>query len=169
MWDIKITRYTEAHNEVEFIELFYFFYIKESNSMLACKVVCCSHQSDRRIRVCISYQSDYRIVACISHQSYHSTNHSVGYCSSCKWCDWIRGPCTKNEFIGKFWALLASLLCPNRNKRLLSSFLSSFSIPRRGRGAGQREILDAKEGWVSRGEVLGTRLARYFILHRYPR
>ena len=38
--------------------------------MLACKVVCCSHQSDHRSRVCISHQSDFRIKLCISHQSY---------------------------------------------------------------------------------------------------
>ena len=54
--------------------------------MLACRVVCCSHQSDRRNRVCILHQSDCRIRVCISHQSYHSiwiscTNHfgAFGY------------------------------------------------------------------------------------------
>ena len=73
---------------------FYFFYLK-NNSMLACRVVCCSFQSDRRIWVCISHRSDCRLKVrisdhwiisqhldmlhqserdrvCISHQSYHS-------------------------------------------------------------------------------------------------
>ena len=45
--------------------------ISKNNSMLACRVVCCSHQSDRCIRVCILLQSDCRIRVCISHQSQH--------------------------------------------------------------------------------------------------
>ena len=63
-----------------------FFYIK-NNSLLACKVVCCSYQSDRRIWVCISHQSDCRLKIRFSDQSYHSIwiwciNQSViGYVS----------------------------------------------------------------------------------------
>ena len=63
-----------------------FFLTKKKNSMLACRVVCCSHQSDRRNRVCISHQSVCRIRVCISHKSYHCiwiscTNHfgAFGY------------------------------------------------------------------------------------------
>ena len=68
--------------------------------MLACRVVCCSHRSNRRIRVCISHQSDCRIRVCTSHQSYHSIrisciNYSVWVLFSCKWCHGIRGLCTK--------------------------------------------------------------------------
>ena len=40
--------------------------------MLAYTAVCCSHQSNHRIRVYISFQSDCRIGVCISHHSYHS-------------------------------------------------------------------------------------------------
>ena len=61
-------------------------YLKRNNnnSMLACRVVCCSHQSDRRIwvfishqkdccmRACISHQTDFRIRVCISHKSHNS-------------------------------------------------------------------------------------------------
>ena len=68
--------------------------------MLACRVVCCSHRSNRCIRVCISHQSDCRMRVCISHQSYHSIrisciNYSVWVLFSCKWCHGIRGLCTK--------------------------------------------------------------------------
>ena len=37
--------------------------------MLTSRVVCCLHQSDRRIRLCISHRSDRHIRLCISHQS----------------------------------------------------------------------------------------------------
>ena len=67
---------------------------RTNNNSTACRVVCFSRKSDRRIRVCILHQSDCRIRVCISdqsdccisvcilHQSYHSiwtscTNHSV--------------------------------------------------------------------------------------------
>ena len=78
-------------------------------------MVCCSHQSDRRIRVCISHQSDCRIRVCMSHQSYHSvciscTNHSVWVLFSCKWCHGIRGLRTKNDINQKSWAHLKSFM-----------------------------------------------------------
>ena len=69
-----------------YLFLVLFFNIKK-NSMLACRVVCCSYQSDRRIWVCISHQSDCRLKVRISDQSYHSIwiwciNQSViGYVS----------------------------------------------------------------------------------------
>ena len=43
-----------------------FSFYEKKNSMLACRVICCSHQSDRRIWVCISHQSDCRIGVCIA-------------------------------------------------------------------------------------------------------
>ena len=77
--------------------------------MLACRVVCCSHQSDRRNRVCILHQSDCRIRVCISQQSYHSiwiscTNHfgAFGYYFLVN--DAMGGLCTKNDINRKFWA-----------------------------------------------------------------
>ena len=33
-----------------------FFSVKKKSPMLACRLVCCAHQSDRRIWVCISHQ-----------------------------------------------------------------------------------------------------------------
>ena len=75
--------------------------------MLACRVVCCSHQSDCRIRVCIFHQSDCRIRVCISHQSNH---HSVQILFSCKLCHGIRGQCTKNDINQKFWAYLINVM-----------------------------------------------------------
>ena len=83
--------------------------------MLACRVVCCSHQSDCRIRVCIFHQSDCRIRVCISHQSNHSIwvsciNHSVQILFSCKLCHGIRGQCTKNDINQKFWAYLINVM-----------------------------------------------------------
>ena len=85
-----------------------FFFIK--NSMLAYMVICCSHQSDRGIRVRISHWSDCRIRVCISHQSYHSiwiscTNHSVWVLFSCKWCHG-----SKNDINQKLWAHLISVM-----------------------------------------------------------
>ena len=73
-----------------YLFLVLFFHIK-NNSMLACRVVCCSYQSDRRIWVCISHQSDCRLKVRISDQSYHSIwiwciNQSViGECISHQW------------------------------------------------------------------------------------
>ena len=83
--------------------------------MLACRVVCCSHQSDRCIRVCILLQSDCRIRVCISHQSYHNiwiscTNHSVWVLFSCTQRHGIRGLCIKNEINQKFWVHLLSFM-----------------------------------------------------------
>ena len=40
-----------------------------NNNSTACRVVCFSRKSDRRIRVCILHQSDCRIRVCISDQS----------------------------------------------------------------------------------------------------
>ena len=84
--------------------------------MLACRVVCCTHQSDRCIRVCILHQSDFRIRVCISHQSYNSiwiscTNHSVWVLFSCK-SDVMEsgGLCTKNDVNQKFWAHFISVM-----------------------------------------------------------
>ena len=71
-----------------------YFSLLKNNTMLACRVVCCSHpsdcciwvcflhQSDCCIRVCILHQSDCCTRVCISHQTYHSiwiscTNHSI--------------------------------------------------------------------------------------------
>ena len=95
--------------------------------MLTSRVVCCLHQSDRRIRLCISHrsdchirlcishQSDCRIRVCISHRSYHSiqmscTNHSVWVLFSYKLCHGIRGPCTENEVKQNIWAHLISVM-----------------------------------------------------------
>ena len=78
-------------------------------------MVCCSHQSDRRIRACFSHQSNWRIRVCISHQWYHSiwiscTDNTVWVLFSCKWCHGIRGLCTKNDINQKFWAQLISVM-----------------------------------------------------------
>ena len=43
---------------------FFFLFFFLSSFMLACRVVCCSYQSDRRIWVCISHQSDCGIGIC---------------------------------------------------------------------------------------------------------
>ena len=48
---------------------FSFFNKKKNNSMLACRIVCCSHQSDCHIWVCILQQSDCHIQVCILQQS----------------------------------------------------------------------------------------------------
>ena len=95
--------------------------------MLTSRVVCCLHQSDRRIRLCISHrsdchirlcishQSDCRIRVCISHQSYHSiqmscTNHGVWVLFCYKLCHGIRVPCTENEVKQNIWAHLISVM-----------------------------------------------------------
>lgn len=49
------------------------FFLLKKNAMLTYQVVCCSHQSDSRIRVCSSHQSESHIRVYISHQSDHST------------------------------------------------------------------------------------------------
>ena len=49
--------------------LIFFFSKIKNNSRLAYRVICCSPQSDRRVRVCLSHQSDCRVRVCISHQS----------------------------------------------------------------------------------------------------
>ena len=53
---------------------------KKNNSMLACRMVCCSHRSDRRIWVCTSHLSDCRIRVCISHRSDYASiiGHPLG-------------------------------------------------------------------------------------------
>ena len=100
--------------------------------MFACRVVCYSRQSDRRIRVCISHQSDFRIRVCISHQSdfriricishqsYYSipiscTNHSVWvlflsyffFVASCEivfdWYAMLRGVFIEQRFFYERW------------------------------------------------------------------
>ena len=117
---------------------------KKKNSMLACRMVCCSHRSDRRIwvcilhlsdcriRVCISHRSDYHIRVCISHQSYHSiwiscTDHSVQgmYLApivsqlSCKLFHGIKWLCTQNDIDHKFWPYFDKCngLWPSRERR----------------------------------------------------
>ena len=95
-----------THPRPHFLVVFFF----KKNSMLAYMVVCCSHQSDRGIRVRISHQSDCRIRVCILHQSYHSiwiscTNHSVWVLFSCKWCHG-----SKNDINQKLWAHLISVM-----------------------------------------------------------
>ena len=71
--------------------------------MLACRVVCISHQSDCRIRVCIAHQSNHSIwVSCI--------NHSVQILFSCKLCRGIRRLCTKNDIDQKFWVYLINVM-----------------------------------------------------------
>ena len=49
---------------VRIVFFFFFFFFFKSNFVLACRVVCCSYQSDRRIWVCISHRSDCRIRVC---------------------------------------------------------------------------------------------------------
>ena len=95
--------------------------------MLTSRVVCCLHQSDRRIRLCISHRSDCHIRLCISHQSdcrtrvciphqsYHSiqmscTNHGVWVLFCYKLCHGIRVPCTENEVKQNIWAHLISVM-----------------------------------------------------------
>ena len=73
--DTKVTRKASCSNKMwsflGYDDRFfnYSFYKKKKISMLAWRVLCCTHQSDRRIRVCISHQSDCCIRVCISHQS----------------------------------------------------------------------------------------------------
>ena len=75
-----------------FMEAFKVIFFNKNNSMLAYRMVCCSHKSERRVRVCISHQSDHCIKVCISHQSecriwISCTNHSVWVLCSSKWCN----------------------------------------------------------------------------------
>ena len=104
--------------------------------MLACRVICCSHQldhciwvyishqSDFHIRVCILHQSNCLIRVCISHQSYYSiwisyANYSIWVLFLRKWCHWIRGLYTKNDIIQKFWVHLISIMVCGLRKSLL--------------------------------------------------
>ena len=79
-------------------------------------MVCCSHQSDHRIRLCILHQSDCCIRVCISQQWCHRiwiscTSHSIwGFFFFFQWCHGIRGLCTKNDINQKFWAHLISFM-----------------------------------------------------------
>ena len=59
-----------------------------NNSMLAYRVVCCSHQSDR-----LGYVSRTNQIA------------ALGYVLSCKWCHR-----SKNDISQKFWAHLVSVM-----------------------------------------------------------
>ena len=58
-----------GHGNFNMPSNFLVFLIKKNNSMLACRIVCCSHQSDCHIWVCILQQSDYHIQVCILQQS----------------------------------------------------------------------------------------------------
>ena len=90
----------------------YFFYKKKNLSLLACRVVCYSRQSDRRIRVCISHQSDFRIRVCISHQSdirirvciSHQSDFRIRICISQQWYHSIPMSCTNHSV----WVLFLS-------------------------------------------------------------
>lgn len=67
---------------ISFLFHFWVIFLFKKTSLLAYRVVSCSHQSDRCIRVCISHQSNCHIGVCITHHSYHSiwtscTDHSV--------------------------------------------------------------------------------------------
>ena len=121
---------------------FFSFFNKKNNSMLACRIVCCSHQSDCHIWLCILQQSDYHIQVCILQQSdYHiqvcilqqsdchirvcilqqsdryiRTNQRVWVLFSCKWCNGIRGP----------WQIYSKNTggpCPNLNVSYLNTTL----------------------------------------------
>ena len=104
-----------------------YFYNNKKKTMLARRVICCSHQLDHCIWVCISNQSDFHIRVCIlhqsncligvciSHQSYYSiwisyANYSIWVLFLRKWCHWIRGLYTKNDIIQKFWVHLISIM-----------------------------------------------------------
>ena len=117
--------------------IFELFYKKKTNkTMLACRVICCSHQldhciwvyishqSDFHIRVCILHQSNCLIRVCISHQSYYSiwisyANYSIWVLFLRKWCHWIRGQYTKNDIIQKFWVHLISIMVCGLRESLL--------------------------------------------------
>ena len=58
---MRIPTTSTSYFSLEFVFFFFFFL---SNFMLACRVVCCSYQSDRRIWVCISHRSDCCIRVC---------------------------------------------------------------------------------------------------------
>ena len=93
---------------------FSFFFFIKGKVILACRVVCCSHQSDHHIRLCILHQSDCCIRVCISQQWCHRiwiscTSHSIwGFFF--QWCHGIKGLCTKNDINQKFWAHLISVM-----------------------------------------------------------
>ena len=83
--------------------------------MLTCRVVCCSHQSDRCIRVYILHQSYFRIRVCISHQSYNSiwiscTNHSVWVLFSCKSDVMESGGCAQRIMLTRNFGLILLVL-----------------------------------------------------------
>ena len=57
----------ESTSRLKFFEIFLPQKKKKcNNSLLANRVACCLHQSDRHIRVCISHQSDRHIRVCIA-------------------------------------------------------------------------------------------------------
>ena len=74
---------------------FFFYEKKKENSMLAFRVVCCSHYIDRRIRICILRQSDHCTrVSCtnqiaalgyvlINHITNHMTIRQSFTCANC--------------------------------------------------------------------------------------
>ena len=81
-----------------FFFFFFFFNLKKNYSLLACRVVCCLHQSYHSIQI-----------SC--------TNHSIWVLVSFKWCHGIRGLCTMTltKNLGSFdkhydWGLCKSLI-----------------------------------------------------------
>ena len=72
-----------------FFFFFFFFHLKKNYSLLACRVVCCLHQSYHSIQI-----------SC--------TNHSIWVLVSFKWCHGIRGLC--NDINQKIWAYLISIM-----------------------------------------------------------
>ena len=61
-------------------QLFSFFFLLEKNSIYVSvqKVVCFSHQSDRRIRVHISHQSESRFVLSFERLKFQQSNGGFG-------------------------------------------------------------------------------------------
>ena len=121
---------------INYLTHFWVIFITKKKTMLACRVICCSHQldhciwvyishqSDFHIRVCILHQSNCLIRVCISHQSYYSiwisyANYSFWVLFLRKWCHWIRGLYTKNDIIQKFWVHLISIMVCDLRKSLL--------------------------------------------------
>ena len=92
---------------------------KMADLLLACKVVCCSHQSDHRVGIYVLHQSDCRIKVSISHhsdsrirvwisnQSYHRIwiSQRLGIVFL-QMISWIKGMCKEKDVNQKFWARL---------------------------------------------------------------
>ena len=100
------------------LAFFSFFLQKKNNSMLVCRVVCCSHQSDRRIRICISLirspqQGMYLAPIRLSHQGMYLAPIGLPHLDILhqsqrlgivflQMISQMRGLCTKNEVIRNF-------------------------------------------------------------------